>query len=417
MRAGAEGRCHLVYCTNIHPGDGWEDVFANLRRYAPALRTTLSPGAPFGLGLRLSAREAEELSRPGTLSTFAAFLADHGLYVPMVNGFVYGPFHRRPVKADAFAPDWRTEERVQYTLQLVDILKTLLPPATDGSISTCPVSYRGWFEGRDAGAWEAVVRNLARVVTALVRAREEEGRVLHLDLEPEPGGVLERAADIVEFYGRRLLPQGSAALAEALAVPREEAAERLRDHVRICIDTCHLAVAFDDPAAAVMALEQAGIGIGRVQVSSALRVTLPERARDRDGMARLLAAFADTTYLHQVMERRGDGQLRSYEDLGDALPCIADPEAREWRIHFHVPLFIDRYEALGSTRAQTEEALQQILRLGDPPHLEIETYTWDVLPAGLKADLHEFIAREYRWVLSELARRASVQCPGDGGNR
>lgn len=411
MRVGTEGRCHLAYCTNIHPGDGWEDVFANLRRYAPTLRTALSSSAPFGLGLRLSAREAEELSRPGRLQAFVAFLADHGLYVPMVNGFVYGAFHRRPVKADAFAPDWRTEERVRYTLQLVEILKTLLPPGIDGSISTCPVSYRGWFESRDAAAWEVVVRNLVRVVTALVRVREEEGCVLHLDLEPEPGGALESTADVVDFFGRWLLPQGGAVLAEALALSPDAAADRLRDHVRVCVDTCHLAVTFDEPAQAVAALEQTGVGIGRVQVSSALRVTLPERARDRDDIARLLTAFADTTYLHQVMERRSDGLLRSYNDLCDALPYITDPEAQEWRIHFHVPLFVERYEALGSTRAQTVEALQQIMRSLDPPHLEIETYTWDVLPPGLKADLHTSIRREYEWLLAELARPASLQCP------
>ncbi len=38
----------------------------------------------------------------------------------------------------------------------------------------------------------------------------------------------------------------------------------------------------------------------------------------------------------------------------------------------------------------------------DVPHLEIETYTWDVLPAELKASAVESIAREYEWALGVL---------------
>ena len=60
MRLDPDGFFHLTYCTNIHPADGWPAVFDNIRRIAPVLKARLSPAGPFGLGLRLSAREARE---------------------------------------------------------------------------------------------------------------------------------------------------------------------------------------------------------------------------------------------------------------------------------------------------------------------------------------------------------------------
>jgi hypothetical protein len=44
-------------------------------------------------------------------------------------------------------------------------------------------------------------------------------------------------------------------------------------------------------------------------------------------------------------------------------------------------------------------------------HLEIETYTWDVLPPGLKIDLTDSIAREYDWVLGVLHLNAANRRP------
>ena len=59
MRLGERG--HLTYCTNIHPADGCDAVFASLSRHAPALKARFAPDRPFGVGLRLSARDAADL--------------------------------------------------------------------------------------------------------------------------------------------------------------------------------------------------------------------------------------------------------------------------------------------------------------------------------------------------------------------
>ena len=404
MRLGVPGDFHLTYCTNIHPADGWAAVSASLARYAPALKARLSPDAPFGIGLRLSARDASELLAGDQLQRFQAFLQDEGLYVALINGFPYGPFHGTPVKASVYAPDWRNEARVRYTFDLIEILRRLLPPHLDGGVSTAPLSYKPWLAAADGEAWEAITRNVARVAERLVRIREEDGTLIHLDIEPEPDCSIENTDEAIEFFERRLLPQGSPMLARALAISPGDARAHLLEHIRLCFDCCHFAVEFEDASAAIERIRGAGIGIGRVQLSSALDVPFPASRDEAARIADRLRPFADATYLHQVVERTG-GSLRHFLDLPDALEHEADAGPRHWRIHFHVPLFTSQYELLGSTQRYVAEVIGLMLRSGATRHLEIETYTWDVLPPGLKVDLLDSIVREYEWVLG-TAREA-----------
>jgi sugar phosphate isomerase/epimerase len=406
VRLAKHPNLHLTYCTNIHPADGWDAVFASVARYGPPLKARFSPDAPFGLGLRLSARDASELRTGSRLRSFQDFLREQGLYVAIINGFPYGPFHGTPVKASVYAPDWRHDERVDYTLDLIEIVRATMPAGVDGGVSTAPLSYKPWLAAAEAGAWDAIVRNVVRVAERLVRLRQEDGTRIHLDIEPEPDCVLENTAETLDFFARRLLPIGTPMLARALQTSESAAREHLLEHVRICFDCCHFAVEFEDAPTALERIAAAGIKIGRVQLSSALDVPLP---RDADSAGRLverLRAFADATYLHQVVERRG-GELRHYLDLPDALEQPPEAAASHWRIHFHVPLFASEYGALGSTQSYVAEVLRHMLRTGATTHLEIETYTWDVLPAGLKLDLLDSIAREYNWVLRTAGEQAA----------
>ena len=401
MRLKGSDGLHLTYCTNIHPGNGWDAVFANLQRYAPALKSRFSADAPFGIGLRLSAREARELREEGRLDAFRAFLDDAGLYVAIINGFPHGAFHGTVVKADVYAPDWRDEARVRYTQDLVEILRRLLPEGLDGGISTAPLSYKAWMETANTGDWDVITRNVVRVADTLARVRDEHGKLIHLDIEPEPDCSIENTDETLDFFLRRLLPAGGPVLARALGIPEADARARLLEHVQVCFDCCHFAVEYEDPARALERFHEAGIRVGRVQLSSALRVRFPEDAEACAEAARRLRPFADATYLHQVVED-GNGELRRFPDLDVALDRAAKACAREWRIHFHVPLFTDRYDRFESTQAYVREVLRTMTRKGGTSHLEIETYTWDVLPAGLKQDLLESIAREYEWVLANV---------------
>jgi hypothetical protein len=402
LRVGSSD-LQLTYCTNIHPGSGWREVFDNLRRHAPELKRRVSPASPFGLGLRLSAGEARELLDPAVMEEFAGFLGGEGLYVALLNGFVYGGFHRQPVKEQAFAPDWSRPERVAYTMDLLRVLERLLPDGLDGGISTLPLSYKPWVDGRPP--WEEITRNLIVAVEALVLLRRERDRLVHLDLEPEPDGLLETTDEVVQFFTEWLLPLGGEVLATRLGVTPHRAQEWLLQHVRVCFDSCHLAVEYEEPVAAWRRLAEAGIQVGRVQVSSALEVELPARSGTATPLMRELGCFADSIYLHQVVEGRTGKPGRHFADLPEALRCAGvNPEGAgtHWRVHFHVPLFVDRYGPFGSTQASTASLLELAGRQDACRHLEIETYTWDVLPAGLKRDLVDSICREYEWVLARV---------------
>ena len=403
MRVGPDGFFHLTYCTNIHPGDGWDEVFRQLQTYPTALKARLSPHEPFGIGLRLSGRESVELLQGDRLSELEAFLQREGLYVFTLNGFPYGPFHGVPVKADVHAPDWREEERVQYTLRLIDILAALLPDGIDGGISTSPLTYKTWVNAADAGVWHTFVGNLVRVAEALVRVNEERGKLIHLDLEPEPDGLLGNTDELIEFFSTWLLPAGAPLLAERLGIAPEAARSRLLDHIRICLDTCHMSVSFEDAARTLQRLDEAGVQVGKVQISAALNVPLPASQVERRPLRPVLEQFADAVYLHQVGQRNGDGSIRQYPDLDDALPHLDDPQASQWNVHFHVPIFMERYGTFESTQDDIRRVLDLLRERRFTRHVEIETYTWGVLPPDLKRDLLESIQREYQWVLDAFA--------------
>ncbi|MFC5847225.1 metabolite traffic protein EboE [Deinococcus petrolearius] len=392
----------LTYCTNIHPAAGLDEVRASLERYAVPLKARLAPDAPFGIGLRLSGTESRELLRGAALAEFRAFLDGHGLYVALINGFPYGPFHGQPVKAQVHAPDWRDDERVAYTLRLAEILVGLLPEGTEGGISTSPLSYGAWIDAGQREVWAQLTANVVRVVEGLVRWRRAAGRTIHLDLEPEPDGLLQRSGDLARFFREWLLEDGARDLAGRLGLGVAQAREAMRDHVQVCFDTCHAAVMYEDPAQALDTYRQAGMKIGRAQLSSALAVPLPADPEARLDVARALAPFAEDTYLHQVVARGPGGGLTPYPDLPAALAHLQDPGVTEWRIHFHVPVFLERAGLFASTQPQLRRTLDLLRDQAFTRHLEIETYTWDVLPPELKLPLRDSIEREYRWVQGEL---------------
>jgi sugar phosphate isomerase/epimerase len=390
---------HLTYCTNIHAADGWAAVFANVGQFAPALKARLSPSAPFGIGLRLSARDARELLQDDRLDEFRRFLDERGLYVALINGFPHGSFHRTPVKAEVYAPDWRDDERVRYTLDLVTIIERLLPNGMDGGVSTAPLSYKPWVTDRDTRPF---IRNVVKIVAAMAQSKQRTGATLHLDIEPEPDCLIETSDEFLDFFTRRMVPEGASLLADSLGCDVDDARASLYEHVRICLDCCHFAVEYEDPRAALNRIRNAGVQVGRVQLSSALKVVFPRDETTCAGMIERLRRFADSTYLHQVIERRG-GTLSHFPDLDVALDRSTSVAGAEWRIHFHVPLFASDYEGLGSTQDYVREVLDLARRTRFAHHFEIETYTWDVLPAGLKIDLLDSIEREYRWVLQNFA--------------
>ncbi|MEX0773619.1 MAG: metabolite traffic protein EboE [Balneolales bacterium] len=399
-----EEQLHLTYCTNIHPGNQWSEVQANIKKFGPELKKRISPDEPFGIGLRLSNLAAEELLEKDNLSAFRNYLDKENLYVFTLNGFPYGSFHRKSVKEAVHSPDWQTDERGDYTIRLVHILSALLPAdIPEGSISTSPLSYKPWVDQNDPQVWNACIHQLVRVVEELIKVRETTGQLIHIDLEPEPDGLLEDSSEVVNFFQDHLLVKGVDLLADSMNLQTNEARAYLLDHIRICLDTCHMAIEYETPSSFVNRLEKAEIKIGKIQISSALKVPFPNENQSVDAhefIKEALLPFAESTYLHQVIQKNTDDSLQRYRDLPEALSNIKHnlKNASEWRVHFHVPVFVEAYALFLSTQQEIIDTLALQIKQPFCRHLEIETYTWEVLPDDLKDDLSHLITREFKWV-------------------
>ncbi len=390
------GDLHLAYCTNVHRGEDWAETFAALERHVLPVRRRVAPGRSYAIGLRLSQRAAVELAEPAALLAFQRWLASHDCYIFTINGFPYGGFHGARVKEQAYAPDWSTPERVAYTLRLFELLTQLTEPGTAASVSTVPASFKA-FVAAEPERREAIFRNLTACGRAIAELANKTGRDLHLGLEPEPLCHLETSEETARFF------------ADWRASDRAVDAESLLRHVGVNYDCCHLAVEFESADVALDRLSAAGIRLSKLHLSSALRVKPDAAGR------KALEAFIEPVYLHQVIVgRAGTSEVRRrYIDLPEALadPGPSRPDD-EWRVHFHIPLHAPPGGIFLDTRDHLAAALDWLKEHpGACSHLEMETYTWEVLPSGLRLPIEEQIVREYAWTLDALAQRGLAEPP------
>ncbi|WP_162418241.1 metabolite traffic protein EboE [Cyclobacterium roseum] len=395
---------HLTYCTNIHPGESWEATFTNLKDYVPPIKERLSAKQLFGIGLRISDEASRELMEPGKLGELKSWLEANHCYVFTLNGFPFGGFHRQVVKDEVHHPDWTTRDRVTYTLRLFDILSAIMPSGMDAGISTSPLSYKHWHKTPEA-LEQVMIQScdhLLEVVDRLYLLKKEKGQLLHLDIEPEPDGIIENSAGLIQFYKNWLLPRGMRLFGEKYGMAAAAARELILDHIRVCYDVCHFAVAYEDHDAVLKTFKEEGIKIGKFQLSAALKISIPEKMGERKTVEKALLPFVESTYLHQVIGVERDGTQHAYPDLPDALLKLSETEEVEWRIHFHVPVFLSGYGTLQST----QEDILTVLKLNEKgqysAQLEVETYTWEVLPEDIHLSLGQSITRELDWVKKQI---------------
>jgi hypothetical protein len=383
---------HLAYCTNIHRGEDWAETLSALQRYTLAVRERVCGDKPYAIGLRLSDLASRQLSDSGTLRDFQAWLERHNCYVFTINGFPYGKFHGTRVKEQVYAPDWTTGERLDYTNRLFDLLAELLPDGIEGSVSTVPCSFKEFIKTKEQE--QRLRDNLWSCIEHIAAVSQRTGKTLHLGLEPEPLCYLETSEETTRFFA-------------AMRTDRPTDS-RIDEHLGVNYDTCHLAVEFEEPQDVIEKFRDNKIKVSKLHLSSALKAQPTAAGR------KALSAFNDPVYFHQVVARRQNGNITRYRDLDVALNQSAGLRAtqaipeEEWRIHFHVPLHCVPNSLFGST---SDHLLGVLDALKAEPtlchHLEMETYTWEVLPREMKnRDVVEQLAAEYAWTLARLRERA-----------
>ncbi|GGK93975.1 metabolite traffic protein EboE [Streptomyces flaveus] len=451
---------HLAYCSNVHQAEDLDGVLAQLAAYAEPVRERLGVDR-LGIGLWLARDVVTELVGDGrALARLKDELSLRGLETVTLNAFPYAGFHREVVKKDVYLPDWTDQVRLDYTLDCARVLTALLPDdARRGSVSTLPLAWRTPWPAERANTAR---RALDRLAEGLATIERETGRPVRVGFEPEPGCVVETTAQAVRELGG-LDP------------------ERLG----ICLDTCHLAVQFEDPGAALARLAAAGLPVVKVQASCAVEADDPADPAARAALGRL----AEARFLHQTRTRvaaqgswgtfsgpgegrgpgvagpriprqrglaageqadgtrhvcglggptgpdgsgcarqpggggvssagpspvggpagpdrwdtLGEGTIVGVDDLPEALAGGLPADRGPWRVHFHAPLHAEPEPPLRTTAPQLTAVLAGLL--GGPvagcDHIEVETYTWSVLPRP-PADLAGGIAAELTWARDRL---------------
>jgi hypothetical protein len=392
------GLGHLTYSTLVHPGDNWEQMWNSLITYVPKVKARVAGNKSFGVSLRLSAESAATLanSKPER-EKLKKFLGDNDMYLYTVNAFPYGAFKGTVVKEQVYEPDWRSEERTRYTMNVADVLADVCTPDTSPSIQSAPLGFKPNVTGDAVVA--SFTDHVMRVVAHLVALEQKTGRVVTLALEPEPYCFLETTDETVDYFTRHLYAGPAAEkLAKLAHIPISEAHVALRRHLGVVFDICHQAIEYENIAENLQKLVDAGIPIFKLQEAAALHI--PDVTQS---IVDTLKRYSKTIYLTQTVEKK-DGKLTRFLNLEDAFAAWdKNPGPREWRTHFHVPVFLDDLGPFRTTRFAIEDALRVHKQKPLSRQLEIETYTWDVLPDNLKTgDIVDYVCRELEWVRGQL---------------
>jgi hypothetical protein len=389
---------HLTYSTLVHAGDNWDQMRASVEEFVPKVKRRLGVEGKFGVSLRISGDSQKTLSESAQARfDLKKFLDGEGLYVFTINAFPYGPFKGQRVMERVYEPDWTTNQRVEYTKSIADILVDITDADTSPSIQTAPLAFAP--NVSDENYIARFTTSVFEVLAHLYHLEARTGRRVKLSIEPEPACYLETTDETVAFFKERMhAPAGVAELAKIAQIPLSEAEGAIKRYLGIVFDIGHQSVGFEDIPQSLEKLVNAGIPIFKLQEAAALWVEslsldiIPELRR-----------FTDTIYLSQTSLKTAEGIVK-YLNLGEALDAYeANPVPTEMRTHFHVPVFLEEIGPFKTTRFAVQQALAMHRKQPLSDHLEIETYTWDVLPAELKTgDIVDYVSRELEFVMKEL---------------
>lgn len=384
----------IGYCSNVHPARDVAGLESSILQHFQGVRRQRGLAVQDS-GLWISAQAAAELQQPAVRESFLGLLHDSGMRLTSLNGFPYGQFHQGAVKAEVYRPTWAEPQRLEYSLQLAELLAAALPlDCQQGVISSVPLGYAALWDDAQQQQAEA---QLLQLTAGLASLHRRSGKKILLCLEMEPDCVLENTDQAIAFF------------------QRWKATDPHHQYLALCFDVCHQAVVFEDCYQSLQRLLQARIPVGKIQLSNALICHLPvtDLAR-REQVLQALGNFAEATYLHQVKARDRKGQMLAWADLPKALQAVeaVQGQCRELRIHFHVPLFSEQFllpELNGSQQALMRTFDFLAAHPQCQPVLEVETYSWNVLPGTLRPDteqaLLQGIAAELQWVEQQLRQR------------
>lgn len=384
----------IVHAGAIRPVTSFADIQATVRESLAPINLALGNTSPVGVSVRLSQAALQDPALDAT--NLKALLGEYHLELAGISGVSISG----GAKEQVHHPDWRSEDRLSFMFGATNLMSGIAgEEGPEIGITTNALSHRSWLDIDFPGNWAALTLNIVRVVQHLATIREKTGTTMHIDLEVEPGSVLRDTDDVIRFWNDWLLTRGAAMLSDKMQVTDGTAVDAMNRHIRLALDTAHAAVVGDDAAASLDRLTEAGVGIGRLQVSSALEVTVPGDGNGRTELLGHLDAIRSEKLLQQVVATRDGDIVQRYDDLP---PTVESTSAGEtWRIHTHAPVLADRYGIWRSTREDAAAWVREIVSRGiDVGMIELRSANWDVVPADDRGEIEEMIAREAEWVRS-----------------
>lgn len=377
----------IGYCTNVHAGFDLEVTQKNLNEHALQVKQQCAPESEMGIGLWLSDQSAIDMISQDKVQRFGEWLHDAGLVPFTFNGFPYGNFHQDEVKKLVYLPTWADDARREYSERLAQIQNELLPRGMEGSISTLPLA---WNDDKvDDGFLTDCAGQLIELAEFLAELEEKSNRLIYFCIEPEPGCVMQTSQTCLDFFEKYLLGKSN------------QVDQLVARYLRICHDVCHSAVMFEDQAEFIQNIYAAGLQIGKVQISSAVRAEFSGDVEKKKNALRQLTQFREPRYLHQTVLKDQQGATHFFEDLPPALEALEQnlDQYHEARVHFHVPIFLKEFGHLKSTQTDILQCLEATQAIDGLNHFEAETYAWDVLPDELRQEkLADGIAEEIKWL-------------------
>ncbi len=361
----------LAYCTNVHAGESVSEINVNLDRFVGPVRE-VSKSEHMSAGLWISNKAALALDDHATRKIFKRKLVDNKLSLHSLNGFPFADFHQHIIKEGVYLPDWSEQSRLDYTVLLATLLADCLTKdASGGTLSTLPLGFKkNWTKDKH----QIALQNLLKLVQTLNVLEITTGKRIQVCLEMEPACVLEKTEHLLDLFNEDL---------NSLAIESGIDTDLVYTYLGICYDVCHQAVMFEDISASLTHINDAGITIGKIQLSSALRFHSASLA----DIKKQLTPFDEPRYLHQTSIKSVGGEVVFYTDLSEALQHSQIDSDQEWRVHYHVPLQLGKInaEGLATTRNACDDVFAFLaVNPHLKPHLEVETYTWNVLPETIR---------------------------------
>lgn len=409
---------HLSYCTNIHKGESWNEVFTNIKKYTVNVKKLITRKKWFSIGLCLSNKSVKSLTKKNILKKFQKWLLKKYIYIQTINSFCFTNFHEKNIKQKIYNPNWGTYERYIFTKQIINIIKHTLLITTTGTISTVPLFYKYTIKTKKE-KYILLQKSIINLMNILIHLKKINKNI-SICMEPEPDCYLEKTSDVITFYNKRLYIHGNEYLQKNYKITKKINKQLIKKYIKVCYDICHFSLFKEKIQQTLSKFKKEKIDIGKIQLSSGLKTNEPKNYFLKNNFFKKLNKITKKTpFLHQAYStiiNKNNTISSHYKDLFEIKkrPLLEKKPIKMinkkiWKVHYHIPLYKSKHQNFKTTQKEISNLFRILLnskKYKIPTSIEIETYTWDNFKKSQKINLLTSIVNEYKYTLFLIKKYA-----------